>query len=87
MTSGASCRVPGSARLAKPSGDGAEPLARQFIAAGIDDLAKYRIVRLLYQYQSLAADAASYASYAAGQEIKDKLEKYCLKLIGYKHDQ
>jgi hypothetical protein len=38
-------------------------LAQEFISSGIDDLAKYHIVRLLCEYQSLAGDAALYAAY------------------------
>lgn len=56
-------RLPGDNCGAESPSLNGEPLARQFIASGIDDLAKYRIVRLLYHYQSLAGDVALFAAY------------------------
>lgn len=41
---------------------GEEALVGEFVAVGIDDLAKYHIVRLCYGRPDLAGDAASYAA-------------------------
>lgn len=55
-------RFPCSALGAEgPSGEH-ESLAREFIASGIDDLVKHRIVQLLYEHQSLTGDADLFAA-------------------------
>jgi hypothetical protein len=60
---GIDLHFPGARPGTELASENRERLARQFIAIGIDDLAKFRVIRLLYDYQSLAGDVTLFASY------------------------